>query len=147
MSHFDKLIFISLAISFTIILIFLASFWKIFTKAGKPGWVVFIPIYNWVVLIKICGRPLWWLVFFFMLIISPFMDVFFNLHAIIGTSISGAKTIGSIFLIAGLLGTTILYIDLLKKFGRPVWHVILLLLFGFIYLPYLAFSRSVTYQE
>ena len=38
-------------------LVMLVAEWKIFTKAGKPGWAVIIPIYNlWVLYDIICGR-------------------------------------------------------------------------------------------
>ena len=37
----------------------IVSMWKIFTKAGKPGWAALIPIYNDYVLYEIvCGRGL-----------------------------------------------------------------------------------------
>lgn len=35
---------------FAILLLIIISMWKIFTKAGKPGWASIIPIYNLVVL-------------------------------------------------------------------------------------------------
>lgn len=38
------------------------SLWKIFTKAGEPGWAAIVPIYNIIVLLKIVGKPLWWIV-------------------------------------------------------------------------------------
>ncbi len=41
-----------------------ASLWKVFTKAGKPGWACLIPIYNVIVLLEIAGKPLWWIVLF-----------------------------------------------------------------------------------
>ena len=31
--------------------------WKVFTKAGQPGWAVLIPIYNFIVLLRIAGLP------------------------------------------------------------------------------------------
>lgn len=34
----------------------------VFTKAGRPGWAAFVPVYNMVVLLQVVGRPLWWLV-------------------------------------------------------------------------------------
>ena len=40
------------------------SFWKLFEKAGKPGWASIVPIYNTIVLIEIAGRPLWWIVLY-----------------------------------------------------------------------------------
>ena len=33
----------------------IVAMWKIFTKAGKPGWASIIPIYNMVVLFQIAG--------------------------------------------------------------------------------------------
>lgn len=38
--------------------------WKIFTKAGRPGWASLIPIYNWYVLAKIVGKSGWYLLWF-----------------------------------------------------------------------------------
>src|SRR5438132_9296512 len=43
-----------------IILLLIAAMWKIFTKAGQPGWAAIVPIYNWIVWCKIVGRPAWW---------------------------------------------------------------------------------------
>ncbi len=43
-------------------LIGLIAMWKVFTKAGKPGWAVLIPVYNLFVLLEIVGRPAWWLI-------------------------------------------------------------------------------------
>jgi hypothetical protein len=36
--------------------------WKVFTKAGKPGWASIVPIYNIIVLLEIIGKPMWWIV-------------------------------------------------------------------------------------
>ncbi len=38
--------------------------WKIFDKAGKPGWAAIIPIYNVIVLLQIAGKPEWWVLLF-----------------------------------------------------------------------------------
>ena len=46
-------------------LISLVSIWKVFTKAGKPGWAAIVPIYNMVVLLEIVGKPLWWIALMF----------------------------------------------------------------------------------
>jgi hypothetical protein len=47
-----------------IAIVFIAGLWKVFTKAGQPGWAVLIPIYNAYILLKIAGRPGWWIVLF-----------------------------------------------------------------------------------
>lgn len=36
------------------------SLWKIFEKAGEPGWQAIIPIYNLAVIMKIVNKPWWW---------------------------------------------------------------------------------------
>lgn len=48
-----------------------ASMWKVFTKAGKPGWAAIIPFYNLIVLLQIVGRPLWW----FFLCLIPIVNI------------------------------------------------------------------------
>ena len=53
----------------------LIALWKIFTKAGKPGWAVLIPIYNLYVLLEIIGRPGLWLLMF----LIPVVNVIFLL--------------------------------------------------------------------
>ena len=34
--------------------------WKIYAKADKPGWASIVPIYNYVVLLEIIKKPIWW---------------------------------------------------------------------------------------
>jgi len=47
------------------VMIFLiASMWTIFTKAGQPGWAAIVPIYNIIVLLKIVGKPTWWILLY-----------------------------------------------------------------------------------
>jgi len=55
-----------IVIYFAILILMIASMWKIYTKAGKPGWAAIVPIYNLVVLLEVVGKPWWWL--FLMLI-------------------------------------------------------------------------------
>jgi hypothetical protein len=47
--------------------------WKIFVKAGKPGWAAIVPIYNIIVLLEIIGKPLWWIILF----IIPCVSIIF----------------------------------------------------------------------
>jgi hypothetical protein len=50
-----------LLIQLAILIAILAGAWKMFEKAGKPGWAAIIPIYNIIVILEICGRPIWWI--------------------------------------------------------------------------------------
>ena len=54
-------------------LIEIISYWKIFEKAGEAGWKAIIPIYNMYILLKITGKPGWWLILFFL----PFVNLVF----------------------------------------------------------------------
>jgi hypothetical protein len=57
-------------ITLAVVLLVFVSLWKIFEKAGKPGWAGIVPIYNIIVLLEIVGRPLWWIVLMFVPCVS-----------------------------------------------------------------------------
>ena len=59
------LIALSLLCGFTFLIVFIVGEWRIFTKAGQPGWAAIVPIYNFYVLMKIIGRPGWWVILYF----------------------------------------------------------------------------------
>jgi hypothetical protein len=54
-----------------VIVFYIFCLWKIFVKAGKPGWAAIIPIYNLLVELEIVGRPWYWLLLMFI----PVVDV------------------------------------------------------------------------
>jgi hypothetical protein len=56
-----------------IIAVCIAGMWKVFTKAGKPGWACIIPIYNFIVILEIVGKPVWW----FLLLLIPCVNIVF----------------------------------------------------------------------
>lgn len=60
-----------LVVALIVFVVVLAGMWKVFAKAGQPGWAVLIPIYNVIVLLQIAGRPLWW----FVLMIIPIVSI------------------------------------------------------------------------
>ena len=41
----------------------IAAMWKVFEKAGQPGWAAIIPIYNIYIMTKIAGKPGIWTLF------------------------------------------------------------------------------------
>jgi hypothetical protein len=75
-------------IAFTILMI--AAWWKIFTKAGQPGWACIIPIYNLYVWCKIVGRPWWWI----LLMLIPFVNLIIAIILIIDLAKSFGKGVG-----------------------------------------------------
>ncbi|MEO1449122.1 MAG: signal peptidase I [Bacteroidota bacterium] len=60
-----------LSIFLIIYLTFTFGLYKMFEKAGEAGWKAIIPVYNWVVWLKLIGKPLWWTV----LILIPVVGV------------------------------------------------------------------------
>ncbi len=56
-----------------IMLVAISGMWRMFSKAGKPGWACIIPIYNVVVMLQIAGRPVWWLILMFIPVVNIFI--------------------------------------------------------------------------
>jgi len=54
-----------------VLILLIAAIWKVFSKAGQPGWAAIIPIYNIYVMCKVAGRPGWWL----LLVLIPFVNI------------------------------------------------------------------------
>jgi len=63
--------FLFFALVWTVAII--AGLWKMFEKAGEPGWAAIVPFYNIYVMLKVAGRPAWWLILFFV----PFVSIIF----------------------------------------------------------------------
>ena len=58
-------------IAFIVWLLTIIAHWKIFTKAGKPGWASIVPLYNLYILFQIAGYNGW----LFLLLLIPFVNV------------------------------------------------------------------------
>ena len=99
-------------LAFTILMI--AAWWKIFSKAGQPGWAAIIPIYNWIVWCKIVGRPWWWI----LLLLIPFVNFIILIILIIDLAKSFGKGAG--FGIGLLLLPFIFF--LILGFGSAQYH-------------------------
>jgi hypothetical protein len=59
-----------LIVGFVLAVVVMAAMWRVFAKAGQPGWAAIVPIYSTVVLLQIVGRPLWWLILFFIPVVN-----------------------------------------------------------------------------
>jgi hypothetical protein len=88
-------------VAFAVLMI--ASMWKMFTKAGKPGWAAIIPIYNLIVLLEIAGKPLWW----FILMLIPFVNIVVFIMVLLSIARNFGKGVG--FAIGMLLLPFIFY--------------------------------------
>ncbi len=77
---------IVLLFQLAICVLMIVASWKVFEKAGKPGWACLIPFYNLYVFLVIAGKPGWWLVLF----LIPLVNIIFAVLA----SIALAKKFG-----------------------------------------------------
>jgi hypothetical protein len=98
-------------ICLAVILFYVATMWRIFEKAGKPGWASIIPIYNTIVLLQISGKPGWWV----LLYLIPIVNIIVAIIATLG---------------------------LARNFGKGTGFAVGLILFGFIFLPILAWGDA-----
>lgn len=84
-------------LAFAVLMI--ASSWRIYEKGDQPGWACLIPIYNAIVLLRVIGKPWWWLL---LMIFIPVVNIVFAIWAINLLSLSFGKgvgfTLGLIFL-------------------------------------------------
>ena len=53
-----------------VVVLTIAGMWKVFSKAGQPGWAVLVPILNIYFLLKAAGKPGWWLLLMFIPIVG-----------------------------------------------------------------------------
>ena len=58
----------------------IVSGWKVYVKAGQPGWACLVPIYNLYVWIKIAGRPGWWIFLFLIPIVSFVISILLSIE-------------------------------------------------------------------
>lgn len=83
---------------FVIAIVMIISLWKIFEKAGKPGWACIVPIYNNMVMAEIGGKESW----FGLLPMIPYIGIIWSIWIQNRLSKSFGKevgfTLGMIFL-------------------------------------------------
>lgn len=75
MEESNVLNIIILVVYLLFIALMLVANWKVFEKAGEPGWACLVPFYNIYVLLRIAGRPGWWLILAFIPIVNLILIV------------------------------------------------------------------------
>ena len=87
--------------------------WYMFQKAGEPGWAAIIPIYNYLIGIKIAGKP-WW---FLLLMLIPLVNIVVYILILDGLAKSFGKGTG---FTVGLFFLRFIFIPILG-FGNAVY--------------------------
>ena len=96
--------------------VIIASLWRIFSKAGQPGWAAIIPIYNLFVMMQICNKPPYWMVFFFI----PFVNLVAGILMANALSRSFGKGVG---FTVGMILLPIVFYPLLAMDNEPYRRV------------------------
>lgn len=89
---------VSMVISLAIMVFFLYCGWKLYAKAGQPGWAVLIPIYNVYVMLKIVGKPGWWLLLFLVPFVNFIVGIIVTHNLSLRFGKSTGYTLGLLFL-------------------------------------------------
>jgi len=99
------------------LVLMIVSGWKIFVKAGKPGWAIIVPIYNFIVLLEIVGKPWWW----FLLMLIPFVNIIFVIIVTHRLSLSFGQGVGTtiLLLLVGFIGYPMLAFGSATYVGAP----------------------------
>lgn len=100
-----------------VIVFYIFCMWKVFVKAGKPGWAAIVPIYNTLVMLEIVGRPWWYL----LLLLVPVVNVVIGIMILFDLAKVFGKGTGFGF---GLLFLSFIFIPILAfgdaKYTAPV---------------------------
>jgi hypothetical protein len=75
-----------------------AGLWMMFVKAGEEGWKALIPIWNTLVLLKIVGRPWWWIILFLIPIVGFVMWIIVANDTSKSFGRGAGTTVGLVFL-------------------------------------------------
>jgi hypothetical protein len=78
------------------------GWWKMFEKAGQPGWAAIIPIFNVYILLKVAGRPGWWLILYFIPIVNFVVAIIVSLDVAKAFGQSAVFGFFLLFLFAGI---------------------------------------------
>jgi hypothetical protein len=89
-------------------------YWVIFTKAGQPGWPALIPIYSTYIVLKVIGRPGWWLLLF----LVPILNIVIFIIVLNDLSKSFGHGVGFTL---GLIFLSLIFLYILA-FGSSTYH-------------------------
>jgi len=95
-----------------ILLLLIVSLWITVSKAGRPGVSQIIPIWNIIELVRIAGKPLWWVI---LILLIPIVNIVMLIMVLNGIS---------------------------KAFGKGTGFTVGLIFLSFIFFPILAFGDA-----
>jgi type II secretory pathway pseudopilin PulG len=106
----------------------IVSTWKIFKKAGKPGWAAIIPFYSTFVMVEVIQRPAWMFWTYLGLSLTSYLPM-----------------IGYLTGIGVFIFSIIWALDLAKVFGQSAGFGVANIFFPLVTYPILAFDKNIKY--
>jgi len=58
-----------------VVVLAIIALWRVFAKAGRPGWAAIIPIYNIYTLVKVSGNSGWFTLLYFIPIVNVIISI------------------------------------------------------------------------
>lgn len=112
--------------------------WKLYVKAGQPGWKAIIPFYNLYTLVEMVGLNWYW----FLIAIAPTITTGLTIgsHTLIGP-------IGTLGSVASILANVAICYNMSKKVHKDTGFVVLAVIFSSILFPVLGYSKNVTWDK
>lgn len=101
-----------LIVELALLVLIIAALWRIFTKAGQPGWAALIPIYNAYVLLQVAGKPGWWL----LLLLIPIVNIVIGIITLAALAAKFGKGVGFVI---GLILLPIVFYPILAFGSAP----------------------------
>lgn len=122
--------------------------WALFSLAKKlhikGRWRAWIPIVNWYLVLKMAQKPWWW----FPIILLPYLMIFGLTSAapVKEPLVTILAVIAALlFILSYHVMTSMMWVSIVRQFGKPWWHGVAMVLvpfFGLPYLGYLAWGKS-----
>jgi len=92
----------AMMVTLLMLAIVIIGWWKVFVKAGQPGWAVLIPIFNVYILLKIAGKPGWWLLLFLIPVVNVVVGAILSIDVARAFGQSTAFGLILLFLLGGI---------------------------------------------
>ena len=112
---FGAAFIVYLIICLAIAAVMIVSLWKVFTKAGRPGWAAIVPFYNMWTLFEIGGQKGAYIFFIFIPFVGSIIYLVFEIKALL---------------------------EIATRFGKDTTFGVLSIFFPFVTFPILAFSDA-----
>jgi hypothetical protein len=93
---FGAFAIVAVAVLILVVLV-TAGTWRVFEKAGQPGWAALVPVYSWIVLLRVVRKPEWWV----LLMLVPFMNI--GVFVVISIDLARAFGMEEIFAVGLIL--------------------------------------------